>query len=126
MFGVSQLTLRYYEWRGLIRRRHAVDRIRVYGWADCERMAFIIKCRKAGLPLHDIIPIIEATDDDAVAVMSRRGQEQCMDLVDRLEQRRQRAGRRARRAQPSYALLTAKASARTRTAATRSSLRHIL
>src|SRR3954469_8460648 len=44
MFGVSKLTLRYYEFRGLIKRRHTLDGVRVFGWADCERLAFIIKC----------------------------------------------------------------------------------
>src|SRR6188508_2295837 len=37
MFGVSRLALRYYEFRGLIRRRHVHDGVRVYSWADCER-----------------------------------------------------------------------------------------
>ena len=64
MFGVSKLALRYYEFRGLIRRRHRWTVSRCIGWADCERLAFIIKCRKAGVKLSDIIAIIEATDDD--------------------------------------------------------------
>ena len=53
MFGVSQFRLRYYEFRGLIRRRQVHDGVRVYGWADCERLAFILKCRKAGLTLGE-------------------------------------------------------------------------
>ena len=108
MFGVSRLTLRYYEWRGLIRRRHSVDGVRVYGWADCERLAFIIKCRKAGLPLHDVIKIVESTDDDAVAAMARRGQELCMVHVDRLEQRRRVIDDALAELSHLYALLTSK------------------
>ena len=49
MFGVSKLSLRYYEFRGLIRRMHSLGGVPVFGWADCERLAFIIKCRKAGI-----------------------------------------------------------------------------
>src|SRR5258707_5796455 len=65
MFGVSKLSLRYYEFRGLIRRIHSLDGMPVFSWADCERLAFIIKCRKAGVKLGDIVTIIDATDDDA-------------------------------------------------------------
>jgi len=88
MFGVSRLSLRYYEMRGLIRRRHSLDGVRVYGWADCERIAFIIKCRKAGLTLADIIMIIQATEDDISPLQFKIGQETCMALVNRLEGRR--------------------------------------
>lgn len=89
MFDVSKLTLRIYELRGLIARRQYLGRTRVYGWADCERLAFIIKCRKAGLPLRDIITVIKATDADEVATGGFLvGQEKCMALVDRLERRR--------------------------------------
>jgi len=88
MFGVSRLTLRYYEIRGLIRRRHVMGRTRVYGWADCERLAFILKCRKAGLPLSEIRTIIAATDDNISVRAFLIGQEKCMALMDRLERRR--------------------------------------
>jgi DNA-binding transcriptional MerR regulator len=106
MFGVSQLTLRYYEFRGLIRRRHRQDGVRVYGWADCERLAFIIKCRKADLLLADIIRIIEATDDDVSPLEFKSGQETCMALVDRLEQRRRVLGDALSELSHMYALLT--------------------
>ena len=88
MFGVSQLKLRYYEMRGLVRRRHSLDGVRVYGWADCERIAFIIKCRNAGLALGDIIMIIQATEEDISPLQFKIGQETCMAMVDRLEARR--------------------------------------
>src|SRR6185437_15504480 len=77
MFGVSQLTLRYYEWRGLIGRRQQVGRVRVYSWADCERLAFIIKCRQARLPLGDVVMIAEAAEDDVGAAARKFGQERC-------------------------------------------------
>ena len=49
MFDVSRLTLRYYERRGLIKRRQRIGRVRVYTWADCNRIVFIINCRRVGL-----------------------------------------------------------------------------
>ena len=88
MFGVRRLTLRYYEWRGLIERRQRVGRVPVYSWADCERIAFIIKCRRAGVSLDDIVVMIEASDEDVPVEVCKIGQETCMALVDRLEQRR--------------------------------------
>jgi DNA-binding transcriptional MerR regulator len=108
MFGVPRLTLHYYEWRGLIGRRQRQGQVRVYGWADCERLSFIIKCRKAGLPLRDIVAIIEATDDDAPISMSRAGQEQCMVQVDRLERRRKVLEEALAELSHVYALLTSK------------------
>jgi DNA-binding transcriptional MerR regulator len=88
MFGVSKLSLRYYEFRGLIRRMHSLGGVPVFSWADCERLAFIIKCRKAGVKLSDIVTIIDATDDDASPLAFKTGQENCMALVERLERRR--------------------------------------
>ncbi len=88
MFGVSRLALRYYELRGLIRRRHWIGRTQVYGWADCDRVAFILKCRRAGLRLSEIRPIIEAADQDTASPLTECGQERCMELVERLEQRK--------------------------------------
>jgi DNA-binding transcriptional MerR regulator len=108
MFGVSQLALRYYEFRGLIRRRHSLDGVRVYGWADCERLAFIIKCRKAGVMLGDIVMIIQATDDDISPLQFKTGQETCMGLVDRLERRRRVIDDALAELSHVYALLTTK------------------
>lgn len=84
MFGLSQLVLRYYELRGLIVRRHRIGRISVYGWADCDRIAFIIKCRRAGLALSEVAQVVAAVDreDDAVV------QEACKKLIRRLDERR--------------------------------------
>ena len=108
MFGVSQLTLRHYELRGLIRRRHKQDGVRVYGWADCERLAFIIKCRKAGVQLRDIVTIIESTDDDVSPLQFKVGQETCMALVGRLESRQRVIGEALAELSHVYALLSSK------------------
>jgi DNA-binding transcriptional MerR regulator len=106
MFGVSQLTLRYYEFRGLIHRRHHQNGVRVYGWADCERLAFVIKCRKADLLLSDIIRIIEAADEDVSPLEFKTGQEACMAMVERLEQRRRVLGDALSELSHMHALLT--------------------
>jgi len=108
MFGVSKFSLRYYEFRGLIRRTHSLDGVRVFGWADCERLAFIIKCRKAGVKLSDVVTIIDATDDDASPLAFKTGQENCMALVERLEQRRRVIDEALAELSHVYALLTTK------------------
>jgi MerR family transcriptional regulator, copper efflux regulator len=88
MFGVSRLTLRYYERRGLIKRRHRVGRVLVYGWADCDRIAFIIKCRRVGLALAEIASVLKATAADASADAIKSGRAKCLELIDRLDGRR--------------------------------------
>jgi DNA-binding transcriptional MerR regulator len=108
MFGVSKLSLRYYEFRGLIRRLHSLDGVAVFSWADCERLAFIIKCRKAGVKLSDIVTIIDATDDDASPLGFKTGQENCMALVERLERRRRMIDEALAELRHVYALLTTK------------------
>jgi DNA-binding transcriptional MerR regulator len=108
MLGVSRLRLRYYELRGLIRRRELHAGVRVYSAADCERVAFITKCRKAGLTLADIIVIIEATDDDVSPLVFRAGQETCMELVERLERRRKVLDDALSELSHVYAVLTAR------------------
>jgi DNA-binding transcriptional MerR regulator len=88
MFNISRLALRNYEIRGLIRRRHRVGSARVYGWADCDRIAFIIKGRRVGLTLSEMTPVIKAADDDALAGSVKDGRTKCLELIDRLDRRR--------------------------------------
>ena len=78
MFGVSKLSLRYYEFRGLIRRMHSLGGVPVFSWADCERLAF------------------------------KTGQENCMALVERLERRRRVIDEALAELSHVYALLTTK------------------
>jgi DNA-binding transcriptional MerR regulator len=87
-FGVSQLALRYYEWRGLIRRRRSVDNVWVFRWADCEKLAFIIKCRRVGIPLSDIAAIMHAANDDVSPLEFSVGQKTSMALIGQLSERR--------------------------------------
>ena len=108
MFSVSKLSLRYYEFRGLIRRTQSLDGVRVFSWADCERLAFIIKCRNAGERLRDLITIVDATDDDVSPVAFKTGQENCMALVEQLERRRRVIDEALAELSHVYALLTTK------------------
>jgi DNA-binding transcriptional MerR regulator len=108
MFVVSQLKLRYYEMRGLIRRGNVQNGVPVYGWADCERISFILQCRKAGLTLTDISAILDATVEDVSPENFKAGQETCMALVERLERRRKVLDDALSELSHVYALLTAR------------------
>jgi DNA-binding transcriptional MerR regulator len=108
MFSVSRLTLRYYEFRGLIKRRHRIGQVPVYGWADCDRIAFIIKCRRVGLLLGEVAPIIAAVDHEDDTFIHKRGQEACMRLVTRLEKRRKILDDALAELSHTYSLLTMK------------------
>ena len=88
MFAISRLALRYYERRGLIRRRHRIGLTRVYGLADCDRIAFIIKCRRVGLTLGEITLMIKAATGDASSDTIKTGRAKCLELIDRLDQQR--------------------------------------
>jgi DNA-binding transcriptional MerR regulator len=89
MFKVGRMTLRYYEWRGLIKRRYRIGGIPVYGWADCDRIAFFIKCQRAGLPRSEVLRLIAATHDRSESGHERAA-EQCLTLIERLDSQRQR------------------------------------
>jgi DNA-binding transcriptional MerR regulator len=86
-FGISRLLLRYCEFRGLIKRRNRIGSTWTYSWADCDRIAFIIKCRRAGLRFSEVAPLVRAVDDDSARVQES-AQELCTALVQRLEARR--------------------------------------
>ena len=88
MFDISPWTLRYYELRGVIARRQRIGQTRVYSWADCDRIAFIVKCRRAGIGLADIAPILRAVDEDLSAQAIRINQQRCDTLIASLEKPR--------------------------------------
>jgi DNA-binding transcriptional MerR regulator len=89
MFKHPRLALRYYELRGLIKRRSRVGSIRVFDWADCGVIAFIVKCRRAGLTLGEIAPVIRSARGDGSVHKVKSGPDPCLTLIDRLERRRQ-------------------------------------
>jgi DNA-binding transcriptional MerR regulator len=86
-FGISRWLLRYCELRGLIKRRNRIGSTWTYSWADCDRIAFIIKCRRAGLRFSEIAPLVRAVDDDSARVQES-AQELCTAQIQRLETRR--------------------------------------
>ena len=88
MFSISRLLLLSFEVLGLNRRRYWNGSQRVYGWADCERIALIVKTRRAGLSLKDIMPVLRATNGNVQVVVRRRGLARCMRLIDKLDKRR--------------------------------------
>jgi DNA-binding transcriptional MerR regulator len=108
MFNISRLTLHYYEFRGLIKRRHRIGRVRVYGWADCDRIAFIIKCRRVGLSLSEVAPIVAAVDHEDDTNIHVLGQETCMRLVNQLEASRKNLDEALAELAHTYSLLTVK------------------
>ncbi len=86
-FGIHRWLLRYCEFRGLIKRNKRIGGAWIYSWADCDRIAFIVKCRKAGLRLSQIAAVILAADDESARV-HETGQEYCVSLIQSLEARR--------------------------------------
>jgi DNA-binding transcriptional MerR regulator len=86
-FGISRWLLRYCEFRGLIKRRNRIGATWAYSWADCDRIAFLIKCRRAGLQFGEIAAVLRAADDDSARV-HEAGQELCKALSGKLEARR--------------------------------------
>lgn len=86
-FGISRWALRYCEFLGLVKRRNRIGSTWVYNWADCDRIVFIIKCRRAGLRYSEIAAVLRATENESARV-HETGQEYCMTLMQRLELRR--------------------------------------
>jgi DNA-binding transcriptional MerR regulator len=89
MFKVSRVALRACEWLGLIRRRNRVGRVRVYSWTDCDRVAFIVKARRAGLPVRRIAPILRGLELSASDAAVKHARMKCFELIDQLDRRRQ-------------------------------------
>jgi DNA-binding transcriptional MerR regulator len=84
MFKVSVLTLRLYEWRGLV-RRHKDRGERVYSWSDCERIALIVKTKKAKVALRQIAPLLKAMDRNASRAAIKAGQAHCLALITNIK-----------------------------------------
>jgi DNA-binding transcriptional MerR regulator len=80
MFRVSPWTLRSYEWRGLIQRDSTGDGA-VFSWRDCERIALIVKARKAGLAIRQIAPIVKAMNGKVPLDVLQAGHRRCRELI---------------------------------------------
>ena len=91
MFKIPVFTLRYYELRGLV-RRHWSGGERIYSWSQCERIALIVKARRAGLALRDLQPVLVAMDEQAARSVAESGRLQCLSLINILEDQQQAVG----------------------------------
>jgi len=87
MLGVSRLRLRIYEALGLISRRRRFGEGLVYRWEDCARLTFIIKARRAGLGVSQLLPLLKAADPGASPATVDRAKLRCLDLINQLEAR---------------------------------------
>lgn len=110
MFSISRLRLLTFELLGLTKRRYRSGSQRVYGWADCERIALIIKSQRAGLPLRDVMPVLRASSGNSDVAARRRAMARCMQLIDRVEKRRRLADDALKELQHVCALLAAETS----------------
>jgi DNA-binding transcriptional MerR regulator len=119
MFSISRLRLLTFEWLGLTKRRYRIGSARVYGWADCERIALIIKTQRAGLSLKEIMPILHASKGNMEVSVRRRGLARCLRMIDKLEKRRRQIDDAARELQHVCALMAAETSDHARAEARR-------
>jgi DNA-binding transcriptional MerR regulator len=92
MFKHPRLALRYYELRGLIKRRYRFGSIRAFGWADCDVIALIIKCRGAGLTLGEIVRVVRWSRGQGATRTENSGPDPCLPLIERLDRRREALG----------------------------------
>jgi DNA-binding transcriptional MerR regulator len=106
-FGISRCLLRYCEFRGLIKRRNRIGSTWTYSWADCDRIAFIIKCRRAGLRFSEIEAVVQAVENESARI-HESGQELCTALIQKLERRRKTVDEALSELRHTHSLLSAK------------------
>lgn len=61
-FGVTLRTIRFYEQRGLISPKRSDPHTRVFHGTDVSRLAFIVACRRLGLPVETIGDLLAERD----------------------------------------------------------------
>lgn len=72
-FGLSRSTLLYYDAIGLLcPQGHDKGEYRRYDERDCQRLRQILRYRKAGIALKEIVKILEAPASGAREVLERR------------------------------------------------------
>ena len=108
MFVVSQLKLRYYELRGLIRRGTYKTVCRFMAGPTASESPSSSSVARRASTLADISAILDATDEDVSPESSKAGQELCMVLVERLERRRKVLDDALSELSHAFALLTAR------------------
>lgn len=72
-FGLSRSTLLYYHRIGvLVPSRRGHNGYRQYAPADVRRLEAIVRYRQAGVPLADIVRLLDGPDDELATVLERR------------------------------------------------------
>jgi len=81
--GVTPRALRFYEAKGLVSPRRR-GQARLYGAAEAEQVALVLKAKRLGFTLAEIRQMLGAPDQGALSI-SRR---QCFEQIRLLEQRK--------------------------------------
>lgn len=86
-FGVTPRALRFYEGRGLLspQRRGAM---RLYGPADCERLALVLKAKRLGFTLGEIRDMVTAPTEPGESGALSLTRRQCFEQIKLLEHRK--------------------------------------
>lgn len=84
-FQVTPRALRFYESRGLLAPRRE-GRARLYGSADCHRLALILKGKKLGFTLTEITDMVAAEEGRASASVLKLNRQKCLEQIGMLEQ----------------------------------------
>jgi DNA-binding transcriptional MerR regulator len=83
-FGVTLRTLRFYEDKGLLSpRRHGMTRL--YGVADRDRLALILKGKKLGFMLGEIRQMVAAEEGRGDSQALKLSREKCLEQIDLLK-----------------------------------------
>jgi DNA-binding transcriptional MerR regulator len=110
-FALTLRTLRFYESRGLISPlRNA--RTRLYGVADRDRIALILKARRFGFTLAEIGEMIGPQRGGASTSALKISRKKCLDQIDLLERQREAAEEALAELRRIHATLTSPAAQR--------------
>jgi DNA-binding transcriptional MerR regulator len=87
-FSVTQRTLRFYESKGLLRPARK-GRSRVYGHNDQQDLALVLKGRKLGFTIGEILQMIDVESGRASPQTLKMTRKKCLEQIDHLERRMQ-------------------------------------
>jgi DNA-binding transcriptional MerR regulator len=85
-FGLTARALRFYEAKGLLVPRRA-GRARLYGPAECERLALVLKAKRLGFTLAEIRQMLAAPEPAGSGDLNL-GRRQCFEQIKWLEERK--------------------------------------
>lgn len=91
MFRIPVLTLRRYEMYGLIRRQK-IGGLKVFSWTDCERIALLVKAKRAGIRPRALRRVIAAMHEGSSVSNAETGRSECVALIRTLETNQQAIG----------------------------------